>query len=338
MEEGPRPGRARHHTEAAGGASIPAPEARREPERDSMSDSPESRKDAGGRNCLNCCAALAGRFCHECGQEDEDRRIPFRKLVSEAFGEVLSFDSRFFRSIRPLLLRPGFLTQEYMAGRRVRYLPPFRFYLIVSVVFFAALALNQSRLIQVGASDLSAPVIIGIRPDSTTTAALDTLTAGSESTTGAAPDTLAGLPGFLARTLAKASADEDRLNREIRSALPRLMFLLMPLFALMLWLLHIRTRRLYIEHLVFALHLHTFAFLLLAVALLAGRMIGPRVGGALQGLAFLMVVAYLFRAMRRVYAQSVLKTLGKLVGLWLGYLLIFAAAVVVAVGVTVAFW
>ena len=50
------------------------------------------------------------------------------------------------------------------------------------------------------------------------------------------------------------------------------------------------------------------------------------------------MVVYLFMAMRRVYAQSVLKTLGKLVGLWLGYLLIFAAAVVVAVGVTVAFW
>lgn len=303
-----------------------------------MNDSPESRKDAGGRNCLNCGAALAGRFCHECGQEDEDRRIPFRKLLSEVFGEIFSFDSRFFRSIRPLLLRPGFLTQEYMAGRRVRYLPPFRFYLVASVAFFAALALNHSRIVQVGASDLSAPVTIGIRPDSTTTTALDTRTTGSGSTTAAAPDSLAELPGFLAEILTRAASDGDRLNREIRSALPRLMFLLMPLFALMLWLLHIRTRRLYIEHLVFALHLHTVSFLLLAVALLAGRLIGPRVGGVLQGLAFLLVVAYLFRAMRRVYARSVLKTLVKLVGLGLGYLLIFAAAMVVAVGVTVAFW
>jgi hypothetical protein len=303
-----------------------------------MNDSPDSRTDPGRRRCLNCGAALAGRFCHECGQEDEDRRVPFRKLVSEAFGEILSFDSRLLRSLRPLLLRPGFLTREYMAGRRVRYLPPFRFYLIVSVVFFAALALNHSRIIQVGASDLSAPVIIGIRPDSTTTAAVDTLAAGSDSTTGAAPDTLAGRTGFLARTLAKASADEDRLNREIRSALPRLMFLLLPLFAMMLWLLYIRSRRLYIEHLVFALHLHTFAFLLLAVALLAGRLIGQRLGDVLQNLALLLVVVYLFMAMRRVYAQSVLKTLAKLVGLWLGYLLIFAAAMVVVVGITLAFW
>jgi hypothetical protein len=302
-----------------------------------LDDSRDPDGTDGPDRCLNCGAPLAGPYCHQCGQEAGGHLVSFKTLVAEATNEIFSFDSRFFRSLRPLLFRPGFLTREYMAGRRARYIPPFRFYLIVSVVFFAALALNHSRIVQVGVDETAAPDSMGVH--SVPGSVVPGQTAPPDSSARqAAIDSLATTSGFPTNLLAKAASDEDRLNRDVRKTLPRLMFVLIPLFALVLKGLYARSGRLYMEHFVFALHLHTFAFLLFAVGMLVGLVAGTRAGDVFEGVAMLLVAVYLFKAMRRVYAQTVPKTLLKLVGLGFGYLLIFGAAMMVTVGITVALW
>jgi hypothetical protein len=87
-------------------------------------------------NCLNCGAELVGQYCGICGQRARNRLISLWELLSEAFGDLFELDSRLWRTLIPLLVRPGRLTRDYLEGRRARYMPPFRMYLVLSVVFF----------------------------------------------------------------------------------------------------------------------------------------------------------------------------------------------------------
>jgi hypothetical protein len=88
------------------------------------------------RHCLNCSARLTGQYCGECGQRATSRLISIWELVRDAFGDMFELDSRLWRTIRPLLFRPGLLTKDYLEGRRARYMPPFRMYLVLSLIFF----------------------------------------------------------------------------------------------------------------------------------------------------------------------------------------------------------
>jgi hypothetical protein len=87
-------------------------------------------------SCLNCGTALTGQYCGECGQRARSRLISIWELIQEAFGDLLELDSRLWRTLIPLAFRPGRLTRDYLEGRRARFMPPFRTYLVLSIVFF----------------------------------------------------------------------------------------------------------------------------------------------------------------------------------------------------------
>lgn len=87
-------------------------------------------------DCLNCGAELQGQYCGNCGQRATSRLISLWELLRDGFGDLLDLDSRLWRTLIPLLIRPGKLTLDYLQGRRARYMPPFRTYLVLSVVFF----------------------------------------------------------------------------------------------------------------------------------------------------------------------------------------------------------
>jgi len=87
-------------------------------------------------NCLNCGAKLRGQYCGICGQRSRSRLISLWELISDAFGDLFEIDSRLWQTLVPLLIRPGRLTHDYLQGRRARYMPPFRMYLVLSLLFF----------------------------------------------------------------------------------------------------------------------------------------------------------------------------------------------------------
>jgi hypothetical protein len=80
--------------------------------------------DEAQQTCLNCGAVLGGQYCGYCGQRATTRLISIWQLVREAFGDLFELDSRLWRTLLPLLFRPGKLTQDYLQGRRARYMPP----------------------------------------------------------------------------------------------------------------------------------------------------------------------------------------------------------------------
>ena len=87
-------------------------------------------------NCLNCGTQLTGQYCGQCGQRAMSRFISIWELLRDAFGDLFELDSRLWRTLAPLLVRPGLLTKDYLEGRRARYMPPFRMYLVLSLLFF----------------------------------------------------------------------------------------------------------------------------------------------------------------------------------------------------------
>lgn len=96
-------------------------------------------KERKEKICLNCHTALIGRYCHVCGQENLEPKETVWHLVTHFFNDITHFDGKFFSTVKYLLRRPGFLSAEYMAGRRASYLNPIRMYVFTSAIFFLIL-------------------------------------------------------------------------------------------------------------------------------------------------------------------------------------------------------
>ena len=88
--------------------------------------------------CLNCGENLKPSFnyCPQCGQENNDYQLTFFQMVKEFLSNYFALDSRFGRSFKPSFLKPGFLTEEFMKGRRMSYANPVRLYIVISVIHF----------------------------------------------------------------------------------------------------------------------------------------------------------------------------------------------------------
>lgn len=121
-----------------------------------------AKRLAGSPACLNCGTVLAGPFCHYCGQPDKNLLRFFPVLLREMLADFLDFDSRFARTIKPLLFHPGKLTRDYLDGRRFRYTPPLRLYIFASMFFFLSAAMLASSAINISqGEDGSQSISIG---------------------------------------------------------------------------------------------------------------------------------------------------------------------------------
>jgi len=91
------------------------------------------------KKCLNCGAEVPKRYCPECGQENIEPKQSFWQLTAHFLEDLTHFDGKFFKVLKSLMLRPGFLTKEYVVGRRADYINPIRMYLFISAVYFLTL-------------------------------------------------------------------------------------------------------------------------------------------------------------------------------------------------------
>lgn len=214
--------------------------------------------------CKNCNCEIEPNFeyCPKCGQEVGLKADSFVDFVGHFLKDYFTFDNKIFNSIKPLLIKPGFLTNEFIVGRRASYIPPVRLYLFISILFF--LLLNWL---------------------------------GGNSS----------VPG----------TDTDDWDHFFDSYLPKLFFVLLPLFALVLHVLFTRNKRSYVVHFVHAIHFHSFVFLSTCVYLVVSSLLEKFDLGNLNFIVLLPFligfVAYLLASMKKVYAQSwgksVLKTI-----------------------------
>ncbi|HXY95784.1 MAG TPA: DUF3667 domain-containing protein, partial [Steroidobacteraceae bacterium] len=223
---------------------------------------------------------------------------------------------------------PGFLTREFLAGRRARYLPPVRLYLVLSVVFFLCASLTHSKpaVIQIDTSDTGLPKAAHVVPlkDADSLATTAPAQPGETAEQRAARECgmiqydgpwAARLKPAMQQACLKIRADNARsLMAAFRHNLPRIMFVFLPLLAAIMMLFYWRPRHFYVEHLLLLLHNHACVFVVLPLAWGLGALV-PRVSGWLDFAVFGYLVWYMYRSMRTVYGQGPWLTAAKLTAL-----------------------
>jgi hypothetical protein len=293
--------------------------------------------DREARRCLNCGTVFEGRHCAQCGQASDVHVLSMKEVAGDVTHSLLHLDSRVWRTLRLLVRRPGELTREFIAGRHQQYIPPFRLYLAVSILYFALSAL----LPESGLLDVDAPVVLDDASETVAAKPAPRSPVELKDVTGELRKELAaeGVPQAdidealkrdgsckvsifgdtpnstdLERTLSRACENIRRdggrqLAERFASTAPKLMFLFLPLMAAAAMLFYWRPRRLYTEHLVLFLHNHAFTFLLLAFTAILNEIAELKFpsAGVLNLVMFLMwcwLPYYVYRSMRVVYGNG----------------------------------
>jgi hypothetical protein len=361
--------------------------------------------------CENCGAQLQGHWCAKCGQPAIDYRRSFRHVIADLLNEFLNWDSKFFATIGLLLVRPWKLTNQFLAGHRVRYVHPLRLYLLASILFFFAatygiksthfqpLDLSPSTLAEVRGElerenvapetrqkieqafggepvppEKRATLEEQLKNEALPKVARDAiqqrLEHGDPSRNVRAkldnalkdltPDVRTKVEESLKKAQDKAVIFEADKNEKpndlpnwfekrarekfgehgtniqlflvtLMSNLPYMMLACIPLFAFVLKLLYIRRRTFYIDHLVYALHIHTFAYvgIILIVSATIGlhRVIPGSIAGWIVALLWITFLVQIFLSIRRVYRQGWFISIFKFLFGGFIYLLVLVAAV-----------
>jgi len=356
-----------------------------------------------GAVCSNCGTPLLGEHCYHCGQPVSGLVRHFTSVIGDIADTLFEIDTRLTRTLMPLLLRPGFLTCEYFAGRRVRYVSPVRLFFFISVItFFVAqwsYDLGNGQTVNVDHDSINNAMTVAAveQQRDAALAGLDAATAGINGIPGATKDLskaeakiraqaeqriaelsaakaqgkpppehvepvtfgisdkpwdpvknpihLSALPafanGWLNQMAARAQGNIARIQKDpkllfdaVMSAAPSTLFLLLPVFAVLLKLTYIFKRRLYMEHFIVALHSHAFlCFALLLVLLLdgvAGVTPSPWLHVPLEIMKDLLIAwmpLYLLLMQKRVYGQGWFMTIIKYLMLGFVYWFLLTAGV-----------
>ena len=292
---------------------------------------------AGAVRCDNCGAAVTEKYCGRCGQRLEPPVHSLWHFMQVAAEDLTHADSRLWRTLSALLFKPGFLTREFLAGRRASYLPPVRLYLVLSVCFFLVASAVQTpfTVLQFDSTKVSHSKVTSVEKVED----LPALKPKAGETPEQHADRLcanANYNGPWASTLQplfrgacrKSVIDNGHdLQQAFLHNVPRAMFVFLPLIASLMMLLYWRPRHYYVEHLLLLVHNHALVFLVAGCALLLGKVV-PHIPG-LQQAIFLYFTWYVYRSLRVAYGQGRLLTLSKLVSLAFFYL-VFASLMLAA--------
>jgi Protein of unknown function (DUF3667) len=302
--------------------------------------------------CENCGAQLQGHWCAQCGQPAIDYRRSFRHVIADLLDEFLNWDSKFFATIALLIFKPWRLTNEFLAGKRVRYANPLRLYLLASILFFFAvnygtrgIKFEPGKIGPKDRAELEADLKNTDLPPEAREK-LQALLQESSPSPAPSPGTSASSPPpsaqtdqqkkqygkigerpFVAFDDAKSTTPFERwiearakekmgehgtkmglFISTLFSNLPYMMLCCIPLFAFVLKILYVRRRILYIDHLIYALHIHTFAYTGIMLTVLAtiglNRVASGPIAGPLIALLWIAFVTQILLSIRYVYRQG----------------------------------
>ncbi|HVF64173.1 MAG TPA: DUF3667 domain-containing protein [Casimicrobiaceae bacterium] len=284
--------------------------------------------------CRNCGAEAPGVYCPRCGQETAVALPTARQFLKDAAGRYVALDGRLWRTLAALLFHPGYLTREYLEGRRRRYIRPARLFLVLSIAMFALFG------VMAPIPTISDVTMLKIDSNEGT----DSASAGTPKSTGPRLEfdkdanlVFEGTPGGPIGDVVKRRV--DRFNALPRDAKieqlasgsvrygPYAMVILLPAFALLLKLLYLgRSRRhperprLYAEHLVFAAHDLSFFFLIVMLAVVVPW-------GPMRAALFVWAIVYSLWAMKAVYRGRWFGVFARALVLATSYVMLFAIVV-----------
>jgi hypothetical protein len=312
---------------------------------------------------------MAGPFCAQCGQHAVDYRRSFGRVFADVLDSFLNWDSKFTLSLWLLMSRPWKLTIDFLSGKRVRHMHPLRLYLLISIAFFFGVhelakqanfdsshrkTLTPDEKAQVEAKLAKLPAKVqpevkkaiedAAKPQaSPETSGKDKdepfLEIGTNKDDPNAPPFAKWLNRRLKEKIGENGVNFKVLFLAVTGNLPVMMLCCIPLFAFVLKLLYLFRRVLYIDHLIYALHIHAFAYLaiLLIGFISAGLMhVAPALSGWIMAVLIVTAVVLLLLSIRRVYRQGWFMSIFKFLFGGVIYLIVLGIAVGATFVVTIA--
>ena len=257
--------------------------------------------------CKNCNSELVGLYCSECGQKNS-QLLSIKETLKEFTDNVFSFDTRFFITLKYLITKPGLLTTEYWLGRRTKYLPPLRLYLVMSLVYFFS-------------SNIINPSID--KPFQTLDGFFQFELDKSSPKYDPSPEIVAPFVDFFKENFNKGVmvAEKKELTEHdlVWSNMPTAMFILMPFMAFCVYLLNKKKKQLYSYHLITVLHFHSFIFFIFIL---------EEIVPIIEIFTKLYLLYYIFFMFKNIYQDSwiwnslKLTTLSVLYGITIGITLL----------------
>ena len=268
-------------------------------------DAPVLNQEVKVASCPNCSTEINGPFCRVCGQEQKNLNRYIWTLAGELADDISHLDSRVSKTFFALLFRPAYLTKEYFSGRRERYVPPIRLYLVISFLFFFILPIigdTNNNAIDIQSDDTTDPT--AWQQELRDGVAQISISDLSEEENKQLSETL---QKQINKVIVRIEEDPASLFGEFMDLASAVMFFLLPIFAIFLKLFYLGSGVYYAEHLLLALHNHCFLFIaLLLISLLqlgaATNLVVVTVpiGTAIQ----IWVPIYMFLSLKFAYGQS----------------------------------
>jgi hypothetical protein len=339
---------------------------------DAAADELGSNGQLGPSTCANCGSTLDGRYCSSCGQLADLFHRPIWSLIADGLDGLFSLEGRFFKTVPPLMLRPGEVSRNYLAGARARYMAPFRLFLFASLTMFVVLfavtgdprdfttpAPLSSETRQSSDAQVDGPLdaspgeherpfnerfkcalraaLLSEAPASASCIALQA--SGAEEVEVQAGDAVVDLPQNVRATIvSRLEAAIDRPDAWVTTMqewAPRVAFFLFPIYALLLALTHVWRRQFFVyDHVVASLHFHAFLFILVLVLLGLSPLVPTPI---LVAAGFAWSNYALYKTLRLVYEDSRLGSIARVVLLDVVYLFVLTFAMLALVALGVAF-
>jgi len=327
-------------------------------------------KDRRTNNCLNCQTPLKNtdNFCPNCGQKNQDNYMSLKVLLGDFFSNYFSFDSRFGRTVKPFFFKPGYITNQFIEGKRIKFANPIRWYLVISLIQFFLLSINSeddsgsdqsvfkvtndidAQDYEKTDSTLIKEYFEAISNDTVYEIPFETITLlgmNDNLTTKEIYDTLKieEYGTFWQKVIASRfirlnNSSQKDISGYLLGKLPIIIFFLLPVFAFLLKLFFWK-RGLYIKHLIHSLHLHSFLLTMLSLLWLISLLFGLGTNSESSNLenmaigVFAISSFYVLLSFRNVYKQKILIVLSKLFAIYTLY--IFCVAIVLIIGVVISF-
>ena len=332
----------------------------------------KERKD---KSCLNCNAVVNGKYCSFCGQENVDPQESLWHLILHFFNDITHFDGKFFSSVKFIVTKPGFLSSEYVRGRRMSYLNPVRFYVFTSFLFFLiffTFMLNKNDITNGENKKTELSKKSSNKVDEVlTTVGIDSLKQLEEKNKKKKSLNILGSGKYRDKKeydslkllgLTKENVFErmllergwkinekygndskktgEALLDNLLHSIPQTLFFTLPLFALLLQFLYFRSRQhYYVGHVIFTIHFYIFIYIDLLLMYLFGLLSEIKYLGWFSFVEIIFgmgIFYYAYRAMRNFYEQGRWKTLLKLFLLFIG--LMFMSIIFVLVAATLSIY
>jgi hypothetical protein len=311
-------------------------------------------KNGDHKECLNCGTTLTGKYCSNCGQRDLPARQDLGDLIINFISSFYSFESKFFKTFQYLLFRPGKIVAEYNAGKRESFYHPARMYVFLSFIFFllfsAVFSTDDMDLDEKGDFNTIQDSLVvdslvkrntrGIKRGSqpveisSGNTKIKTLAQYDSAQSALPPEKRDGkIERYFERKVRELEGREGASQGETLKAFindmmenaPKMIFILMPLFALLLKLIYIRRDFLYSEHLIFTIFFYDFLYLAGSLIILVSKVEWL---WWLELALYLWIFIYLYKAMRKVYKQRRAKTISKFI--LLNFLFLFFVSIGIA--------